>query len=122
MGQIKFLDTYVLCEIFQGNEKYFSYIEDDFVVIDVILAEFYWVILREYNEATARYWLSKLRLNSLPCSLELMQKGMAYRKKIKRNLSFFDAVGYTFAQENNMLFVTGDKEFQSLPGVEFVSK
>lgn len=122
MGQVKFLDTYVLCEILQGNEKYFAYIDEDFVILDLILVEFYWVILREYNEATARYWLSKLQLNSFPCSLDLMAKAMINRRKLKRNLSFFDAVGYTYAQEKNILFVTGDKEFKTLPGVEFVPK
>lgn len=122
MGQIKCLDTYILCEILQGNEKYFSYIKEDFVLTDVILAEFYWVILREFNEATARYWLTKLKLNSFACSLEILAKAMENRKKLKRNLSFFDIVGYTYALEKNIPFVTGDKEFKSLPGVEFVPK
>lgn len=122
MGQVKVLDTYVLCEILQGNKNYFSYLEGDFVLADLTLVEFYWVILREYNESTAHYWLSKLQLNSFPCSLELMAKAMMNRKKIKKSLSFFDAVGYTLALEQNMPFVTGDKEFKSLPGVEFIPK
>lgn len=122
MGEIKLLDTYVLCEILQGNEKYFSYIEEEFVLADVTLAEFYWVILKEFNEQTANYWFSRLRLYSVPCSVEVMSKGMLYRKRMNRNLSFFDVVGYTYAQENGILFVTGDKEFKNLPGVEFVPK
>ena len=37
-----------------------------------------------------------------------------------KNFSFFDCVGYVFAIENNIKFITGDREFQSMEGVEFV--
>jgi predicted nucleic acid-binding protein len=39
----------------------------------------------------------------------------------KQNLSFFDCAGYVFAMENGMTFVTGDREFRNMKGVEFVS-
>ena len=39
----------------------------------------------------------------------------------KQNLSFFDCVGYIFAVENSMKFVTGDREFKDKPQVEFLS-
>jgi len=38
----------------------------------------------------------------------------------KKNLSFFDCAGYIFARENNYKFVTGDKEFENLPNVEYI--
>ena len=40
----------------------------------------------------------------------------------KKNVSFFDAVGYIYSRENRLLFVTGDKEFKNLEGVEFITK
>ena len=40
----------------------------------------------------------------------------------KENLSIFDYVGYIFALENNLKFVTGDKAFKNKEGVVFVSK
>ena len=37
-------------------------------------------------------------------------------------ISFFDAVGYVYSRENNYKFVTGDKEFEKLPNVQFMKK
>ena len=38
----------------------------------------------------------------------------------KENLSFFDCVGYVFAQEHGLIFVTGDKAFEKREGVEYI--
>ncbi len=35
-------------------------------------------------------------------------------------MSYADAVGYYLAQKNKLKFLTGDKEFEELAGVEFV--
>ena len=40
----------------------------------------------------------------------------------KQNMSFFDCVGYVYARENNIKFVTGDKEFEKKEGVLFIKK
>ena len=46
---------------------------------------------------------------------------MIFRKKNKKkDFSLFDCVGYIFAQENNLLFVTGDEAFRSIKQVEFI--
>ena len=42
------------------------------------------------------------------------------RENRKKNLSYADCLGYAFALENNRLFLTGDKEFKDMKGVEFV--
>ena len=46
---VKVLDTYVLWEIAIGNPKFIHYLEEDFVVNDLILAEFYGIFLREFG-------------------------------------------------------------------------
>ncbi len=120
---VKFLDTYALWEILSGNSKFTHYFEEDFVINDLILAEFYGIILREFNEQTANYWALKLRSYSQQVSISTLIKAVKFRRSNpKKNLSFFDAVGYIFARENNYIFVTGDKEFEHLQGVEFVKK
>jgi len=43
----------------------------------------------------------------------------AYRRQ---RISFFDAVGYIYSLEKGMAFVTGDKEFKDIKGVEFMKK
>ena len=38
----------------------------------------------------------------------------------KQDLSYADCIGYIYAIKNNLLFLTGDKEFKDLKSVEFV--
>ena len=117
------LDTYALVEIALGNEKFTKYFDKQFVIPDLILAEFYGVELRVNNEATADYWYRKLSTYAVPLPKEVMIQGVKFRFTNKeKNLSFFDAAGYVFAKKNGLLFVTGDKEFEGLAGVEFVKK
>src|SRR3989338_1901532 len=120
---IKCLDTYVLWEYVTGNEKYKNYFEKDFIIPELTLAEFYGVLLREFNEKTALYWVEQFQSYSESCSLHIFLSAIQFKQKYsKQNISFFDAIGYMFAQEQGIPFVTGDKEFRDLTGVEFVPK
>ena len=75
----------------------------------------------EYKDKTADYWYRKLLFFAKPVTREILIKAVRYRiDNKKQNLSFFDCVGYMFAMENNMDFVTGDREFQGKDGVEFL--
>ena len=124
MDEIKFcLDTYALVEIKLGNPKFNNFLNSKFVVNDITLAEFYSVLLREENEATSDYWFKKFENYSIPVSREILKKAVKFRhENKKRNLSFFDCVGYIFAIENNMKFVTGDRQFEDREGVEYIKK
>lgn len=118
---IKCLDTYALAEIAEGNPKFVAYLSCEFVVTDLTLTEFFGVLLREYGEPTAQYWLRKLEPYCKKTDLPTLIEAAKFRQmNRKRNISFFDAVGYVYAVRNNCLFVTGDKEFEKVPQVEFV--
>lgn len=119
----KCLDTYALMEIYLGNEKFTKYLDTDFVINDLILAEFYGVLLREYGEEEAESWLNKLENYSLSLDKETLIEAIKFRHAHKKtNISFFDAVGYVFSLKNGYLFVTGDKEFEKFDFVEFKKK
>ncbi len=121
MDEIKHLDTYVLCEIAKANTRFLPLLVSTSVVNDLTLAEFYGVILREFNEQTADYWKNKFLPYAKPVSLDIMIRAVKFRKEhARQNLSFFDAVGYTFAKESGAIFVTGDKEFKGISHVEFI--
>ncbi len=123
MDEIKYLDTYALCEIAKGNTHFLSLLIDTSVVNDLTLAEFYSVILREFNEQTADYWKNKFLPYTKQVPLDILILAVKFRKEhTKRNMSFFDAVGYIFAKENGGVFVTGDKEFESFSSVLFIKK
>ncbi len=119
----KCLDTYALVEISKGNPKFTEYLNSEFIINDLTLAEFYTVLLREEGEKVADYWFKKLERYSLPVTREILIEAIKFRKNHKKqNISFFDAVGYMFSLKNGYYFVTGDKEFENLPNVEFKKK
>ena len=114
------LDTYALVEIAKGSPAYSELFDKDFIITDLTLAEFYWVMLRDsYSEAET--WIEKLAPYSKEVKKELLLSAMKYRSDNKKeNLSFFDCTGYVFAQANKCDFVTGDKAFKNKKGVLFI--
>ena len=67
--------------------------------------------------------MKKLERYSLKVSRKILIEAVKFRHEHKKqNISFFDAVGYVFSIKNGYYFVTGDKEFESLPNVEFKKK
>lgn len=118
---MKYLDTYALAEIAEGNPAFAKYIEEDFIISDLTLAEFYWVLLRDKGRELAEHWHERLMDYAVPAAQSILISAMRFRhSERKRNLSFFDCVGYIFAIEKGIPFVTGDKEFKFLKNVEFL--
>ncbi len=121
MAEMFYLDTSALVDVAKGDKRLRAYIAQDFVINDITLAEFYNVMLRDYDEQTADYWFRRVSSNSRPVTKELLVEAVKFRRHNKaKNLSFFDAVGYVYAVKNRHAFLTGDKDFEGLPGVEFV--
>ena len=117
------LDTYALIEIAEGNPKFSFLIREEFVIPSTTLAEFYWVLIRDKSKEEADFWGEKLLSSSVDIPVVVMLKSQNFRHANKKqNLSFFDSVGYIFAQENNYIFVTGDKEFKNFKGVKHITK
>ncbi len=115
------LDTYALVEIHNGNPKFVDLLNEDAAITDITMAEFYGDIYKKHNAATADYWHRKLSFICRNVPREVLIKAVRFRiDRKEQNLSFFDCVGYVFAKENGMKFVTGDKQFNQLEGVEFV--
>lgn len=120
---LKCLDTYALAEIKTGNPRFLTYLNIDFVITDITLAEFYYVLLREDGEETANFWFNKLEEYSVAVDRHILKEAVKFRhKNKKKGISFFDAVGYIFSVKKGYKFVTGDKEFEKLPDVEFKKK
>jgi len=118
---MKCLDTYPLIEIAVGNEKFTSLLNEDFVITDITIGEFYYVLLQRYNEQTADFWYRKFSPYCVLVPRDIIIKAVKFRYANKdKNLSFFDCVGYTFALENNYKFLTGGNEFRNFRNVIFV--
>ncbi len=118
---LNYLDTYALFEIGRDNPRYAFVFRFDFRVCDIILSEFYWVLLREGRDQEAENWLGRIRSFSESTPLPLLIEAVKFRSENKSlNLSFPDAVGYIHAKANHGTFVTGDKSFEKLPHVKYV--
>ena len=103
------LDTYALVEIAKGNPKFAEYLNSQFIICDLILAEFYGVILREEGEKVADYWFKKLENYALSADLETLIEAIKFRQDHKKsNISFFDATGYIFSLKNNQQEIKQD--------------
>ncbi len=114
------LDTYALVEIAKGNSIFAQHLQQDIIITEITLAEFYGVILREQGEKMAEQWFQKLNSYSQPVDMKTFIEAVKFRyEHKKKNISFFDAVGYIFSIRNNLNFVTGDKEFEHFKQVEF---
>ena len=116
------LDTYALVEINNGNPRFANLLNEEIVIPDVTMSEFYGYLYKRYDLKTADYWLRKLSFFCKPVSRDILIKAARFRiDNSKQDLSFFDCAGYIFALENKMNFVTGDRAFKGKEGVEFVS-
>ncbi|MEM3126545.1 MAG: hypothetical protein QW331_00550 [Candidatus Woesearchaeota archaeon] len=117
---MKCLDTYALVEISRENSNFLNLLEGDFLVPNVVLAEFCSIIFREYNESTANYWYGKFLPYTADVPIDVLVKAMIFKIQNKsKNFSFFDSVGYIFSITNNYKFVTGGEGFKGMKGVVF---
>lgn len=118
---MKCLDTYPLIEIATGNEKFASLLSEDIVITDITIAEFYYVILQRYDVSTADFWYKKFAPYCVQIPKDTLIKAVKFRyANKKKDLSFFDCVGYIFAIENNCKFLTGGKEFKGFDNVIYL--
>jgi uncharacterized protein len=116
-----FLDSYAIIEYLKGNKNYIKQFKEDLNTSIFNAVEVYYSLLSNHGEKVA----DEKSLPFFYMTLRIDEKSIKYAMKFrlenkKRNLSYADCIGYMLAKKNNMLFLTGDKEFEGLDGVEFV--
>lgn len=118
-----FFDSYAIIELIKGNEKY-NFVQESIIITSSMnLAEVYYALLITEDKEIADKIINSLNVELIEISSEISLKSALFRfenKKLK--LSYIDCIGYMLAKENNLLFLTGDKEFENFPNVEFVKK
>jgi len=116
-----FLDTYAMVEIIKGNKDYSIFIDKELFTSVFHLYELYYTILREYGQDMAEHFFFKFKNNLLGFKdNEIFSASKFKLANIKRRISYSDAIGYIIAKENELKFLTGDKEFKDMDNVEFV--
>ncbi len=116
-----FFDSYAIIELFAGNPAYAKYASEQIVTSAMNLGEVQYHYLKYGHEQQFFQVLSQKEVECLEILPKTVYSAMRLRyENRKKRLSIVDCVGYTLAEENGLTFLTGDKEFEKMPGVEFV--
>jgi len=124
MGIKKFFwDSYAVIETIKGNSNYSPYIEDEIIITIFNLTEIYFSALKDLGETVAEKIYQQYSSSVTEVPDKVIKNAMKFKLKNKdKNLSYTDCIGYVYAIENDLIFLTGDKQFENLENVEFVRK
>lgn len=118
-----FFDSYAVIELVKGNPLYAKYANEVVVITLFNLVEIYWSFVNDYGEEKAKQLYENFKECVVPINDTIIQEAVKLRKENKkRNLSYADCIGYVYAIQNKLLFLTGDKEFENMLHVDFVRK
>ena len=119
-----FYDSYAVLAYLSDNPKYRSFFEEsDGILTKLNLMEIYYRTLEVHGVQAASQVLKVFTRYLVDFGLADIEGSMKLRLKLKKNgnnVSYADALGYYLALKNNVKFLTGDKCFEKLDGVEFV--
>ena len=118
-----FFDSYAILEIINQNEAFLKFKDEEIITNTLNFSEVYYSLLRIYNKKTADYWASNLNCIFIDITKEIVMEAAEFKYNHKKQkLSYADCIGYVTALKNNLLFVTGDKEFSKFKEVLFMFK
>lgn len=116
-----FSDSYAIMALADGNPSYDNYQGMEIITSVLNIGEIYQIILRKQGKESADTWFKKINFKLLEITPEIIVEAVNFRHINKKNdFSLPDAVGYTLSLKHNLKFLTGDRQFENLPNVEFV--
>lgn len=116
-----FADSYAIIEMLKGNRNYARFSEMKLATTRLNLVEVAYCLLKEFPEEKVKEMIGCLAMNTLELADNEVMPIAAFRKEHARKaLSYTDCIGYFLAKKNNIPFLTGDKQFREMPGVEFI--
>ena len=119
---ILFFDTYAILEIISGNANYKNYLKNIGIVTTKLnLMELYYRLYILHGLETAEFYYQKYKPFVMEVDDLTIKKAMIFKaENRKKDLSYVDCIGYVFAKENKIKFLTGDIQFKDMDNVEFV--
>jgi len=116
-----FFDTYAILEIINGNENYRKFEQLTIITSVLNLGELYYILLKQFSDDEIKQRIGRFKLSFLEITPNAVVNAARLRfKNKKKGLSYIDCISYAIALEKELKFLTGDKEFKSMPNVEFV--
>lgn len=119
MTEAYFFDTYAVMEIISGNPNYKRFIDAETILTKLNLFEIFYSILKQKGREKAKAYLDMYEDFSVDFDADIIEIA-GVLKKSKPKLSMADCIGYVLAAEAGVRFLTGDREFEDMPNVEFV--
>jgi hypothetical protein len=120
-----FYDSYAVLAYTSGHEAYREYFEEkDGVLTKLNLLEIYYRSLEQYDSKVALDILGSFYKYQVDFDEDDISASMGLRLELKRkglDISYADALGYFLSQKMRIKFLTGDRAFQGLKGVEYVA-
>ena len=93
----------------------------EIVTTKLNLFELYYKLFREKGEIVAKTALQKYSNCILDFDNNVIEEAAKMRFMFKKqDMSMVDCIGYIKAKQLGIKFLTGDKQFEYLPDVEFV--
>ncbi len=119
--EVVFCDTSAIIDFICSEEKASPFKNNMLITGSLNLMELYYILLRDHGKAVAEYHLKEWACYAAPVSLETVKRAMEFRLANKKeNMSYVDCIGYLFALEQKIPFLTSDRAFAGRPGVQIV--
>lgn len=116
-----FSDTYAIIALAEGTLSYNKFQGIKIITSVLNIGEIYQTILRKHGKDTADNWFKKINFELLEITPEVIVDAIYFRHiNRKKDLSLVDAAGYILSIKHNLKFLTGDRQFENMPDVEFV--
>ena len=116
-----FFDSYAIMELAESSPPYDKYQGIEITTSVLNIGEIYQIILRKQGKEPADEWFKKINFKMLEITPEIIVDAVLFRHKNRKNdVSLPDAVGYKLSLKHNLKFLTGDRQFEKMPNVEFV--
>ena len=116
-----FFDTYAFFEILRGSKAYEKYKFTKIITTKLNLFELYLGILREHGEESAEKALETYYSFAKDFDAVVIKKAAFLKQSLnKLDVSMTDCIGYCFAKQLGIKFLTGDSVFEDMENVEFV--
>ncbi len=117
--QVSVITTYAIIEIMKGNPAYARFRYAKIIITLFNLVELHYKLLRHFSKQLADQILHKY--SDYVIETETIKEANEFKLQHKqKRLSVPHAISYITAQKYGIKFITGDKQFKAMTGVEFV--
>lgn len=116
-----FFDAYAFLELLKGNKHYGQYKHVNIITTKLNLFELYLKLVREVSKENADVALKIYYPFAKDFDETVIKEAVKLKIALnKRDVSMTDCIGYCFAMQLSIPFLTGDSAFEHLDNVAFV--